>query len=152
MSAAATLPTIDFSAAKARLSDVMSSVVREHQPQLIQRHGGKEAMLLVRPDDLARALSAYRFNPGVVFSEGEVTIVVEELGILGFGDSFEEALEDTVVELRRYAEDFFENVALYGNSNRAGHWPWLLRFALTPPDQQRDLLVNDARPANAPPA
>jgi hypothetical protein len=147
------LPSVDFSEAKAHLSDVMTAVVHGRQPRLVQRHRGKEAMLLMRADDVARALAAFRFQPQVVYSEGEVTVALERFGILGFGATLEEALEDTVAELRAYAQRFFERPAFYAETDRADHWPWLLRFALTPQDGQAALLVEDSRvvaPADVP--
>ncbi|MBI3970651.1 MAG: hypothetical protein HY332_05130 [Chloroflexi bacterium] len=134
------LPAVDFSEAKARLSDLMTSVVHEHQPRLIFRHRGKEAMLLMRPDDLLKALESFHFDARADVSPGEVTIVIEKLGILGFGESLEEATTDAVNELRVYAHEFFEDWAFYSKTKRAEHLPWLLRFALTPPDRQVDLL------------
>jgi hypothetical protein len=141
MSAATTLPSVDFSEAKAHLSDLMSAVVRQRQPRLVRRHRGKEAMLLVRPEDLARALSAFRFEPQVVHAEGETTVALEQLGVLGFGETFEAAIEDAVEELRAYAQRYFEDAAFYAKTDRADHWPWLLRFVLTPPERQRELLL-----------
>ena len=150
MDAATTLPTVDFSEAKARLSDLMTAVVHQRQPRLIHRHRGKEAMLLLPPDDLARALAAFRFEPQVAYSEGEVTVALERFGVLGFGDTFEAALDDAVEELRAYAERYFAAAAFYAQTDRADHWPWLLRFVLTPPARQKDLLLEP--PAGAAPS
>ncbi|MBI4492052.1 MAG: hypothetical protein HY690_04595 [Chloroflexi bacterium] len=149
MSTEPTLPSVDFSEAKARLSDVMTSVFHQRQPRLIERHRGKEAMLLMRPDDLARALASFRFDPQVVYADGgqEVTVVLEQFGVLGFGATFEAALADSVRELREYAQEFFAQFTFYSATDRAAHLPWLLRFALTPPDRQAELLIEDSRAA-----
>jgi len=149
MESAATLPSLGFSEAKAHLSDVMTTVVHGHQPQLVHRHRGKETMVLMRPDDLTRALGTFRFDPQVTYSGGEVTVALERFGILGFGVTFEEAMEDTVRELRAYAEEFFAQPVFYAATDRAEHWAWLLRFALTPPEQQVDLLLADSRASAA---
>ena len=140
---AETLPEVNFSEAKSGLSDVMNSVVHQHQPQLVQRHGGKETMLLVRPDDLRRWLDTFRFTLSVTLGEDEVAVSAAPLGVIGLGDSFESALDDLLVELRLYARRFFAQPQFYGASDRAGHYPWLLRFALTRPDEQLDLLQDD---------
>jgi len=152
MTRATTLPALDFSEAKAHLSDVMTAVVHERQLRLIQRHRGKEAMVLMRPDDLVRALESFRFEPQVVYSDGEVTVALEQFGILGFGTTFDEALEDAVRQLRTYAQEFFAQPILYGATERATHRPWLLRFALTPPDKQAALLLEDSQAAARQPA
>lgn len=136
---------LDFSEAKAQLSDVMSAVVRLHQPRLVQRHHGKESMVLLEASDLARFLGAFRFEPRVTFDEGEVTIALERLGTLGFGSTLDEALDDLARELRSYATRYFAKPAFYAETDRRDHWPWLLRFAITPEDRQVELLREDAR-------
>ena len=134
------LPSLEFSRAKSELSDVMTRVVHEHRPSIVSRHRGKERMLLVRTDDLARHLAGFGFDVEIVEDGDEVTAVVAKLGIVGFGSSRDEALDDLVVELRAYAVDYFERASFYAATDRAGHAPWLLRFALTPAAEQRDLL------------
>jgi hypothetical protein len=143
---ATALPEMDFSRAKAQLSAVMDDVVHKHQPQLIQRKG-REAMLLVRPDDLARWLGSFCLDVRLVLDEGEVTAEAPGLGVLGFGESSETALEDLVCELRAYARRFFERSEFYRETDRAKHFPALLRFALTPPDKQLELIHSDIEAA-----
>jgi hypothetical protein len=135
------IPAIDFSEAKSHLSDVMSQVVRDHQPRLVSRHRGKEAMLLLSADDVVEGLHQYRLEPDIVFSEGEATAQLSQFGLLGFGNTVDEALDDLLAELRTYSQRFFDRSSFYMQSDRREHWPWLLRFALTPPDDQRLLLV-----------
>jgi len=136
----AALPSLDFSRAKADLSEVMTRVVREHRPSIVSRHRGRERMLLVGTDDLARHLSNFDFELELVEDGGEVTAALPRFGLLGFGASRDAALDDLVVELRAYAADFFERSAFYAATDRAGHALWLLRFALTAPAEQRALL------------
>ena len=138
------LPLLDFSRAKGALSDVMTRVVHEHRPSVVSRHRGKEQMLLVRSDDLARYLSGFRFQLEVETKGAEVTTALPQLGVLGFGTTLDEALEDLLVELRAYARDYFERASFYAATDRAEHAPWLLRFALTPPDEQRALFQQAA--------
>lgn len=135
------LPTLDFSRAKSALSDVMTRVVHEHRPSIISRHRGKERMLLVRTDDLVQYLGAFTFELEITEDDDEHTAVLPQLGVLGFGASREEAVDDLVTELRLYAADYFERENLYTATDRAGHAPWLLRFALTHPSQQRGLVA-----------
>jgi hypothetical protein len=138
------LTSLDFSRAKSALSDLMTQVVHEHSPRLVSRHRGKERMVLVRAEDLAGYLDSFRFEPEVVIDNGEVTVELQDLGVLGFGETVEAAMEDLVAELRAYARRFFERPAFYMHTDRAGHAPWLLRFALTPPERQLDLLSADS--------
>ncbi len=145
----AVLATHDFSRAKGALSEVMTEVVHGHRPQVISRHRGKERMLLVRPDDLVGCLETFRFEPLVVLDGGEVTVELAELGVLGLGSTLDEAMADLVAELRLYARRFFEQAGFYLQSDRRGHAPWLLRFALTPEDEQLALLLEDSQQTSA---
>jgi hypothetical protein len=138
---------IGFGRAKAGLSELMTEVVHGHHLRLVRRHHGKEAMLLVAPNDLDDLLdlARYRFDPQVTIDKDEVTVALRDLGVLGFGDSAAEAMEDLVEELRAYATRFFERWSFYRETDRRKHAPWLLRFALTPSDRQLELLYEDSR-------
>ncbi len=139
------IPALDFSRAKSALSEVMTEVFWEHSPRIIRRHRGREEMLLVRPDDLVRYLATFRFEPEVTIDAGEVTVALPKLGLLGLGDSIDEAMEDLAEELRAYASDYFARASFYAATDRADHAPWLLRFALTPPERQVELLDEDSK-------
>ena len=147
---AETLASLDFSRAKSGLSELMTQVVHGHAPRIVSRHRGKEEMVLVATDDLARFLESFRFDPRLTIDGDEVTAELAELGLLGFGETLEAAMEDLVEELRIYAGDFFERASFYAETDRADHAPWLLRFALTPPDRQLELLYEDSRQATQP--
>lgn len=138
------LQSLDFSRAKGALSDVMTRVVHEHRPSVVSRHRGKERMLLVRVDDLARFLDSFGFDIELVTDEGEVTAALPALGVLGFGPSREEAIDDLLAELRAYATDYFARASFYAATDRAAHAPWLLRFSLTPAAEQRALVAGSA--------
>jgi len=88
-----------------------------------------------------------RFDPRVTIGAGEVTAKLQHLGVLGFGETLDDAMLDLVEELRLYASDFFERASFYAGTDRAEHAPWLLRFALTPPNRQLELLFEDSRQA-----
>lgn len=137
------LRELSFSSAKSGLSTVMDDVVHEHRPHLIHRHGGKEAMLLVRPDDARRWLDTFRLVLNLTLDEDEVAITASPVDVVGIGDSFDSALDDLVVELRAYVHRFFERPHFYAQTSASRHEPWLLRFALTRPDEYRALLEAD---------
>jgi hypothetical protein len=137
------VPTIDFSPAKSQLSDVMTQVFHGHQPRIVSRHHGKEQMLLVRPDDLVAMLGEHRLDVHVVYDADEVTLRVPDMGVLGFGETFEEAIEDLLVELRAYATRFFREPARFMATSRGAHAAALLRFALAGEDEQRRMLGLD---------
>lgn len=139
------IPALDFSRAKSTLSEVMTEVFWEHRPRVVSRHRGREEMLLVRPDDLVRYLAPFRFEPEVTIDAGETTVALPKLGLLGFGETLDEAMQDLVEELRAYASDFFARSVFYAATDRAEHAPWLLRFALTPAERQLELIYEDSR-------
>jgi hypothetical protein len=146
------LPAVEFSEAKAHLSDLMTEVVHSHLPRLVRRHRGKEQMVLLRPDDLAQSLSSFRFAPRIVLRKGEATAELPELGLLGFGSCMEEAMSDLATELSNYARRFFERAGFYMETDRRAHLPWLLRFAVTPEQEQLSLLYEEPIAADSAPA
>ncbi len=134
------VPTIDFSPAKSQLSDVMTQVFHGHQPRIVSRHHGKEQMLLVRPDDLVAMLGEHRLDVQAVYDQDEVTLRVPDMGVLGYGETLDEAVDDLLDELRAYATRFFREPARFMATSRGAHAAALLRFALADEDEQRRML------------
>jgi Antitoxin of toxin-antitoxin, RelE / RelB, TA system len=138
--ASPSVPTIDFSPAKSQLSDVMTQVFHGHQPRIVSRHHGKEQMLLVRPDDLVTMLGDHRIDVQAVYDHDEVTLRALEMGVLGFGETLDNAVDDLLDELRAYATRFFREPARFMATSRGAHAAALLRFALADEDEQRRML------------
>ena len=144
------VPTIEFSPAKSQLSEVMTQVFHGHQPRIVSRHHGKEQMLLVRPDDLVAMLGDHRLEVQAVYDEEEVTLRVPDMGVLGFGETLAEAVDDLLIELRAYATRFFREPARFMATSRGAHAAALLRFALAQEDEQRRMLgVEEPEPERA---
>ena len=137
------VPTIDFSPAKSQLSDVMTQVFHGHQPRIVSRHRGKEQMLLVRPDDLVAMLGEHRLDVQAVYDSDEVTLRIPDMGVLGFGETLDEAVDDLLIQLRAYATRFFREPARFLATSRGAHAAALLRFALADEDEQRRMLRVD---------
>ena len=134
------VPTIDFSPAKSQLSEVMTQVFHGHQPRIVSRHHGKEQMLLVRPDDLVAMLGEHHLDVQAVYDANDVTLRVPAMGVLGFGETLDEAIDDLLVELRAYATRFFREPTRFMATSRGTHAAALLRFALAAEDEQRRML------------
>jgi len=134
------VPTVDFSPAKARLSDVMTEVFHQHQVTVVSRHHGKEQMVLLRPDDLLAMLPSQPFEIEVAYDTDGVAVAVPSLGVIGVGDTTGEAIEDLLVELRAYVKRFFENPARYFAAGQGDRAAGLLAFALADDAGQRRLL------------
>ena len=136
---------IEFTRAKASLSEVMTELVHRQHPKVIDRNGGRERALLIGGEVAEAALAGYRFAPEVIVDDGEVTVRLSQFGLLGFGETVDEAMSDLVAELDAYAERFLGDYAFYRRTNRAQHLPYLLRFKITPPERRPALLSEDSR-------
>jgi hypothetical protein len=144
-------PSRTVADAKSHLADIMRDAIYASTPQIIVRgRSGKERVVVVNPEQFAEALAGYRFDPEVVFSDGEVVVRVEQLGILAAGATFEEAVEDAVRQIREYAQEYFRDWPLYSRTDRRSHLPLLMRFCVTPEDQQSLLLVEPPLTVKAP--
>ncbi len=138
---AASLPTRGLSEAKATLSDVMSGVVHDHQPTVIERHGGKDAMLLLGLPDMEPLLGHFSFHTRSSVSEGEFVLRQPELNLVAGGETFEQAASELEQLALAYAERYFERLGFYAQTDRAEQMPWLLRLILTPAADRRALLL-----------
>ncbi len=131
----------DFTKAKAGLSDLMTGVVHGHRPVEVKRHGGKERMLLVAQEELRALVAGSRFETRAIFDDGEVSLSLPQFTLIGAGATFDEAVEDALVLLRQYCTHFVERWSFYRETGRASLLPLVWKFALTPEDEQRDLLL-----------
>jgi len=138
----AALTCTDVTAARSSLPELQTRAVEHHRPQM-SRRGDADASVLLAASDLASSFSAFRFEPHVSVSDGEATARLDSLGILGLGETADEAVEDLALELRRFAQRYFEKAAFYRETPLRGYLPWLLRFAATPEDRQLDLLYEE---------
>jgi Antitoxin of toxin-antitoxin, RelE / RelB, TA system len=119
----------------------MSGVVHNHQPTVIERHGGKEAMLLLGLSDMQPLLDHFSFHTLSSVSEGEFVLRQQELNLVAGGETFEQAASELEELAVAYAERYFERLGFYAQTDRAEQMPWLLRLILTPAEDRRALLV-----------
>jgi hypothetical protein len=136
-----TLPSRRFAAAKTGLSEVMTDVVHRHHPQVVDRHGGKEQMLLMGRDDVIALLETFRFDPRVSVSDGEFVVRLPELNLIAGGSTYAEAIDELAELVDAYCEEFFPRFDFYMQTDRRRHLPWLLKFALTPPERRAELFA-----------
>jgi hypothetical protein len=119
----------------------MSGVVHRHQPTVIERHGGKEAMLLLGLSDMQPLLEHFQFHTRSSVSEGEFVLRQLELNLVAGGDTFEQAASELEELAIAYAERYFERLGFYTQTDRVEQMPWLLRLMLTPESDRRALLI-----------
>ena len=134
---------LSYSQAKAAFSAAVRKATQDHSPVVFERQrGGREGVIMVDRDDLARALDDHRFRTGISIDGGRYSIGLEDLGLHGTGGTFDDALADLLDALRDYAEDYFSQLEFYRHTpNRAKHYLPLLRFRATPADKQLELLL-----------
>ena len=85
-------------------------------------------------------LGEHRLDVQAVYDHDEVTLRIPDMGVLGFGETLDEAVDDLLVELRAYATRFFHEPARFLATSRGIHAAALLRFALASEDEQRRML------------
>lgn len=142
MSRTAAIRKVSFSAAKENFSAFISSVVREHLPQIIERSRGREAALVLPLADVLPALAACHFDARVSVGDS-VIATLPQFGVVARGDSVDAAIDALSAELADYCDDFFTDFDFYRHTDRVAHLPWLLRFALTPPEGRIGLLTEE---------
>jgi hypothetical protein len=110
-----------------RWSEVFRQAVAERRPVAIERTGMDPA-LLIGAEELDRLLVDYEFHPEVFFEEGAVSVWLPELALYGRGESFEEAQQDLVHEVREYLDEYLDDAPLFLRApNRADHYPYVIR-------------------------
>ena len=133
--------TLAFSEAKAKLSDLMTSVVHGHRPKAVDRHHGKEEMFLLGREEVMALLESFEFQPKFSVSEGEFVVRLPELGLIAGGESFDQALDELVELAEEYAEQYFARLEFYRETDRRHQLPWIARVAFTPVEERRELFV-----------
>jgi predicted RNase H-like HicB family nuclease len=134
------VPTEDFNVAKTQLSHVMTEVVREHHPTVINRNRGKELALLLGLKELGVVLDRFRFEPQVSVADGEWVVRLPELGLLAGGDSYETAFDHLIEVVEEYAEEYFQRLDFLIQTDRAEQLPYLLRIATASEEERRAML------------
>jgi len=136
-------PAMGYSEAKAGFSAMVRRATQDHSPVVFERRrGGREGVVLIDRDDLARALDGHRFQTEVFIESGRCSIALEDFGLHGTGSNFDDALASLLDALRDYTNDYFAQLEFYRRTpNRAKHYLPLLRFRATPADKQLQLLL-----------
>lgn len=107
-----------------------SRAVHSRQPVAIER-GADDLCVLIGADELRLLLADRSFSAEAFFEPGAVSLWLPELALYGRGRSFEEAQSDLVDEVREYVDEYLADAPLYLRaSNRAPHFPWVLKAYL----------------------
>lgn len=120
---------LQFTQAKARLSEVFDDVVRNHAARVIERQKSTPLVLLER-DALADLLANdFPFTTRMTRSEdGIVSIWLDQFDIYGRGEDIPAALEDLLDEVEDYVEEWEED--LHRAPNHANRQWWVCRIQM----------------------
>ncbi len=148
-----TLPGIErvaFNAAKNNFSGFVSDVARKHALRVLDRGRGQEQLFAAPLEDLVRGLSSCKLNCLVSAGARSFVARLPRLGLVAGGPNFEAAIDALHGELLDYCEDFFSDFEFYRHTSRIADLPYLLRFALTPSEERRALLLEEPEEATPP--
>ena len=107
-----------------------------------------ERYLVIPAEQLREELAALRPSRAEVLAEGGGwAVILPGLPVHGDGDSFDSALDDVIVALREYAEDW--NERLRTAPNHARHRSVVELVELSTDEQLRDWLLGGAMTATA---
>jgi hypothetical protein len=118
---------------------------------VVDRYHGREAMVLFERADLLRLLERFEFEPQASFADGGWAVRLPEFGLVAGGEDFDAAVDELLVLAEQYVADFVGRYDFFMQTDRQEQAGWVLRFALTPTEERRALLVNPPSAASARP-
>lgn len=106
-------------------SEFVDNVVRD-KPQFMKRN--RDLISFFSEEQLNSLLEKYQFHVKVEKDEdGSFNVMDEKFDLIGWGDTPEEALNDFAEQLIEYAQEYYEDFAMYFQSpNRRPHYPYIL--------------------------
>jgi hypothetical protein len=136
---------IQFSQAKARLSEIMDDVVHREHPKAVRRErGGNEIMYLLPREVLVAVIRAACVVVDYLPDEDGIGLWVNDLDIGAHGVDLEEARQNLVREVRSYVANFLGELPIYLTwPDRARLVPHVLRLAVARNDAELARLLFD---------
>jgi hypothetical protein len=135
------MPVVPVAKARDALPSYLEAA-RKHLPQIVTRHDRDEVALLSL-DDLRELLRGHRFLTEASVHPGEATVTLPQFGIIGIGDDLDAAAAETMTKLREYAEQYLQRYEFYRHTDRRDLFPLVMRFLVTPEDEQLNLLLEN---------
>lgn len=121
------LNEVTITAFREQSGPVFTEAVQRHRPQLIRR-GRDDRGLLVGLDEVWAMVADRAFNPQVMRGDEGVSIWLPEFEVYGEGDTYAEAKDELLDEVRAYVNEYLENADEYRRApNRAGHFPHVVK-------------------------
>jgi hypothetical protein len=123
--------------------------VHQHRLKVVEKHG-RDPVLFLGQDEVLMLLEEYKFHPKISVSDGEFIIHLPEFGLIAGGATLDEAYDELVDLAENHAHDFVSRWMFFRETDRRDQMRWIVRFAMTPPNQRRMLFSE--RTAAAPAA
>lgn len=136
------LTELNLTDARKSFSSLYDEVFNTFKPTIVKRKKSEE-ILLLRVDLQKMLLSTFSLQPEIlVEDDNTVTLTINELDIYANANTKEEAINELVIDLKQYAQDYIQRSQLFLHSpNRRQHFPYVLRIILCDTDDEiRDLL------------
>lgn len=142
------LPVLDevqFSRAKAHLSELMDEVVHRERLKAVRRERGKNEVMYLLPRELVKAVvDSARVDIDYLPDEEGIGLWVNDLEIGAHGATVEEARQRLVQEVRSYVRNFLGELPVYLTwPDRARLVPRVLRLATARDDDELTQLLFD---------
>ncbi len=136
---------IQFSRAKARLSEVMDDVVHRDRLKAVRRErGGNEVMYLLPRELLDAAVGSARVVVDYLPDEEGIGLWVNDLEIGAHGTDVVEARRNLMHAVRAYVANFLGELPVYlAWPDRARLVPQVLRLAVAESDEELGRLLFD---------
>lgn len=129
---------VQFSQAKARLSEIMDDVVHRERLTAVRRERGKQEVMYLLPREVLNAmLGDARVEVDYLPDDEGVGLWVNDLEIGAHGATVEEARQHLVREVRAYVANFLGQLSVYLTwPDRARLVPQVLRLAVARSDDE----------------
>jgi|GEM_PF-1359643 len=120
---------LNASDVRSDFSTFVDTVVRE-RPMVFKRN--RDHVLSISIEQANSLLESYRFKAVLVPEEdGSTTITLEGFDLVANAPDLNQAMIKMAEELIDYAQDYFDQFALYFKSaNRKKHFPYVMKVAL----------------------
>mgnify|MGYP000930751625 CR=1 FL=1 len=98
------------------LSSVIDNAIERFQDVIVGniKKGGKTATI-ISTELLNTLLDCYQFNPLISYDEStqQYEVIVHEVGVSGFGDTKQDAIDILIDNIIDLTEDYFDDIELY---------------------------------------
>jgi predicted RNase H-like HicB family nuclease len=130
----------NYSAARAHFKDLLDAA-RRGRVATVRRETGRAAV--VDADRLRTSLVGVLPSPQVLAEDGGWSVFLPGVPVAADASTFDEAIEEMILALREYADDWQER--LLDAPNHRNNWALVQVVELSDDTQLRDWLVGPAR-------